>query len=295
VSVPAAFIGVVLIWSTTPLAIKWSGEGPGYLFGVASRMAIGLFVCLVLVALLSRRMHWRRDALLTYLTAGLGMWGAMTAVYWGAQHVPSGLVSVLYGLTPLITAVLATLWLREQALTATRLLGIAIGITGLILIFGQGFQLGPQTGWGMAAILLSATIHSTSSVWVKRIGASLHPLETVTGSLMVAMPLFAITWLLSGKLPEAMPDRALWSIVYLGVVGSVLGFIAFYYILRRVQASRVALIPLITPVIALLLGQWANSEVVTTREWLGAAIILGGLTLFQWGDRLPGRLAREAA
>ena len=60
-SVPAAFLGVVLIWATTPLAIKWSSEGAGFLFGVASRMVLGVLVCLVLVALLSRRMRWHRD------------------------------------------------------------------------------------------------------------------------------------------------------------------------------------------------------------------------------------------
>ncbi|MCP4452122.1 MAG: EamA family transporter, partial [Planctomycetes bacterium] len=93
-SIQAAFIGVVVIWSTTPLAIQWSSTGGGYLFGVASRMVLGLFVCLVLIALFSRRMRWHRDALLTYLAGGLGIWGAMTSVYWGAQHIPSGLVSV---------------------------------------------------------------------------------------------------------------------------------------------------------------------------------------------------------
>ena len=80
-SVPAAFLGVALIWATTPLAIKWSSEGAGFLFGVAARMVLGVVVCLVLVALLSRRMRWHREALLTYLAAGIGLWGAMTSVY----------------------------------------------------------------------------------------------------------------------------------------------------------------------------------------------------------------------
>lgn len=51
-SVPAAYLGVVLIWGTTPLAIKWSGEGVGYLFGVTGRMVIGVVLALVLVYLM---------------------------------------------------------------------------------------------------------------------------------------------------------------------------------------------------------------------------------------------------
>ncbi len=285
-SIPAAFIGVVLIWATTPLAIKWSSDGAGFLFGSASRMVLGLFVCLVLIALLSRRMRWHRQAFLTYLAGGLGIWGALTSVYWGAQHIPSGLVSVLYGLSPIVTALMAALWLDERALTPFRLLGMLLGLSGLAVIFGHGQQAGPQALSGMAAVLLSVHIHAASSVWVKRIRAGLHPLETVAGSLLLAAPLFVINWALGdGKLPTELPQHTLASILYLGVIGSVLGFVLYYYVLHHVQASRVALITLITPVLALLIGQWLNAEQVGPKEWLGATIILLGLASFQWGER----------
>ena len=293
-SVPAAFIGVVIIWSTTPLAIKWSSDGAGYLFGVSARMLLGLFICLVLIALLSRRMRWRRDALLTYLAGGLGIWGAMTSVYWGAQHIPSGMVSVIFGLSPVVTALMAAIWLGERALTPFRLLGMALGFVGLALIFAQSTAFGINAGWGMAAVLLSVSIHAASSVWVKRIGSQMHPLETTTGSLLLAVPLFITSWSLGdGRMPVALPAHALWSIVYLGVVGSVVGFVLYYYVLRQVQASRVALIALMTPVIALILGQWLNEEIIGAREWLGTLIILAGLAVFEWGGQwqrlLPAR------
>lgn len=57
-SVPTAFIGVIIIWSTTPLAIKWSTEGPGFLFGVTSRMVIGVVLCILLMQALRIRMPW---------------------------------------------------------------------------------------------------------------------------------------------------------------------------------------------------------------------------------------------
>lgn len=79
-SVPAAFIDVVLIWATTPLAIQWSSEGAGFLFGVTARMLLGVLLCLLLVTLFGRGMRWHRRALLTYLVAGAGVWGAMSCV-----------------------------------------------------------------------------------------------------------------------------------------------------------------------------------------------------------------------
>ncbi|NEX23129.1 DMT family transporter [Thiorhodococcus mannitoliphagus] len=285
-SVPAAFIGVVLIWATTPLAIKWSSESAGFLFGVTSRMLLGVFVCLVLVALMSRRICWHRKAFQTYLAAGLGIWGAMSCVYWASQYIPSGLISVLFGLTPIVTALLAAIWLGERALTPGRLLGIGFGIGGLSLIFGQSLALGSNALLGVGGVFASVLIHSTSAVWVKRIGSSLHPLETTTGALLIAVPLFLVTWgILDAEIPTTITPRSAWAILYLALFGSALGFILYYYVLHQVQASRVALITLITPVLALLLGQVANDEVLSPRVWIGSCVILMGLACFEWGDQ----------
>jgi len=293
VSVPAAFLGVVLIWATTPLAIKWSSEGTGFLFGVAARMVLGVFVCGVLVALLGRRLPWHRAAVRTYLAAGLGLWAAMSSVYWAAQFVPSGLISVVFGLTPVVTALMAALWLREPALTPPRLAGMALSLLGLWVVFGQGMTLGESWALGLGGLLLSVLVHSASAVWVKRIDAGLHPIETTTGGLLVAVPLFVLDWvLLDGQVPMALPPRTAWSILYLAVFGSALGFILYYYLLRRVQASRVALITLLTPVLALLLGQALNGETVSSRTALGSGAILAGLALFHWGAVF---LSRKAA
>lgn len=292
--VPVAFIAVVLIWGTTPLAIQWSSRDAGFLFGVGARMVLGVFVCLLLVALTSRRMLWHRKALATYLVAGLGIWGAMTSVYWSAQHVPSGLVSVVFGLTPLVTALMAAAWLDEPALTGPRLAGIGVSLIGLWVIFGEGMGLDPVLGLGLMGLLVSVTIHSASSVWLKRIDAGLHPLETATGALMVAVPLFVLDWwLLDGRLPEALGPRTVWSIVYLAVFGSALGFIFYYHLLRRVQASRVALITLVTPILALAIGQALNGERMGAGTVIGTGIILTGLILFHWGDAVRAR--REVA
>ncbi len=75
------------------------------------------------------------------------------------------------------------------------------------------------------------------------------------------------------------------------VFGSALGFILYFYVLRRVEASRVALITLVTPVLALFLGQEVNGETIGTRELTGTAVILTGLAFYQWGDRWLERRA----
>ena len=284
--VAVAYLGVILIWTTTPLAIQWSGQGSGFLFGVTGRMVIGVLLALALVAVLRLDMHWHRRARRTYLAAGLGIYGAMLAVYWSAQFIPSGWISVIFGMTPVITSLMAARWLRETPMTALKGLGLLAGIAGLGAIFYSSEQLGDDAWVGVAGVLAAVVMHSLSMVMVKRAGYRAHGLVITSGGLLVAVPLFLLTWFFSGEVwPQTLPARSAWSILYLGSIGSVLGFAMFYYILKHVSTTRVALLTLITPVNALWLGHLLNHEQVSAAVIAGTALILSGLALFEWSER----------
>jgi drug/metabolite transporter (DMT)-like permease len=184
VSVPVAFIAVVLIWSTTPLAVKWSGEGPGFIFGAFGRMAFAALLCLFLIQVLRLKLPWHREARKTYLSATLGIYGAMMCVYWGAQYISSGLIAVLFGLTPMVTALQARLWLKEDSLTPEKIAGMVFGLLGLIVIFGFGRVSGFMESKGIAVVLLGVLLHSTSIVWVKRTNSSLPGMTVTSGGLI---------------------------------------------------------------------------------------------------------------
>lgn len=283
-SLPAAFVSVILIWSTTPLAIKWSELGIGFSFAVFSRMALGALLCLALLAAFRVRFPLHRKARQAYLAGGLSMFGAMALTYWSAQFVSSGLISVLFGLSPLITSLGAMLWLKEEALTPSKLAGMMFGLLGLLLVFGGGLGVGEGSLPGLAALLLGVVSQSLGLVWLKRIGDDSPPLAMTFGTLAVSLPLFfAAWWLADGHVPEAVPERAVAATVYLGVFGSVLGFALYYYLIKHMEAGRIALITLITPVMALLLGHGLNDEAVLPQVWLGTASIVLGLCLHRWG------------
>lgn len=283
-SLPLAFVSVILIWSTTPLAIKWSALGVGFSFAVFSRMAIGTLLCVLLLAALRIRVPLHRKARLAYLASGLSLFGAMSLTYWSAQYVSSGLISVLFGLSPLMTSLGAAWWLEEEALTANKILGMALGLVGLGLVFQGGLALGPGALLGILALLAAVATQSLGLVWIKRIGDDSHPLAMTLGTLAVGLPLFfAAWWWADGSLPAMPPQRALVATVYLGVFGSVLGFMLYFYMIKHMEAGRVALITLITPVMALLLGHALNNEAVLPQVWFGAAFILLGLGLHRWG------------
>ena len=294
-SVPAAYLSIILIWSTTPLAIQWSASGNGFLFPVMARMAIGLAICVVLLCIFRIRMPWHRAARMTYLAAGLGILGTMLCVYWGARYISSGLIALLFGLTPIFTSMAAALWLDERNFTASKILGTLLGLAGLAAIFGSGLSLGEHAVAGILVVLLAVLLQSLSLVWVKHIGAAIPAMTVTSGALMLVAPALFIIWeVFDGVLPQTIAPRASWAIIYLGVFGSVLGFNLYFYVIKRMEAGQIALITLITPLSALLLGQMLNGEEIQAGVWLGAACVLTGLISHQWQMLSAGWLRNSA-
>lgn len=287
-AIPTAYLAIILIWSTTPLAIQWSTLGASYAFALLARMALGLVLCAALMAVWRTPLPLDRRALQTYAVAGLGLFGALFSTYWASRYISSGLIAVLFGLTPIVTGVLAALWLHEAALTLARIAGMAAGLIGLALIFDTGYAGGIMSLAGIAAVVVAVVIQAASLVGLKRIGARIPALAVTAGALAVAVPLYALVWLaLDGELPGQVSQRAALSIVYLGVFGSVLGFNLYFYIAKHLEAGQIALINLVTPVTALLLGNLLNNEQITPAIWAGTACIVLGLLVHQWSAIAP--------
>jgi len=284
-----AYISIVLLWATTPLAIKWSGEGPGFLFGVTGRMAIGTVCILLMLGLSRQHLAWHRKALQTYLAVAVQIYGSMLVVYWAAQFIPSGWISVIFGLLPLMTALLAAVWLGERSLTLGSLLAYVLGISGLWIMFGSALQLGHDAVLGIIGVLVSTFLQAVSSVWVKRIDGKIPALSQVTGGLLLSLPAYLITWAkFDGHWPTEIPPISLVSIVYLGMIATTIGFVLYYYLLIHQSATKVALITLISPVMALLLGHAVNHEPLTMKVATGTLLILGALLMHEFFDRLLG-------
>jgi len=282
-----AYLSVMLIWATTPLAIQWGALDAGFTFAAGARMAIGMLCALLVLGLWRVSLPLHRRALLSYACAGIGQFATMLGVYWAAQRIDSGLMSVIFGLSPLVTSLLASLWLGEQLLNLPRLLGMLLGLGGLAVIFGDGaLLLEPGALAGIAVLLVGVLLNAATLVGLKYIADDSPPLATTTGALLVATPLFLLAWWLDGAAwPAALSWRGGLSIAYLGVFGSVLGFAMYYFIVRHLASERVALILVITPVAALLVGRQFNGEALPAQVWLGAALISLGLMLQLCGSR----------
>ena len=285
--VKLAYLGVILVWTTTPLCIKWSGEGISFILGVTARMTIGA-ACLLLIMLATRqRLAMHKAALLTYLAVSVQLYLSMTITYWAAQFMPSGWMSVIFGFSPFMTAFLAAAVLKESSLGWIKLLSYLLGVAGLAVMFVSAIELNRLAMLSMIAMLFSTLVHAVSAVWVKRLAAGLPALQQISGGLLVSLPLYYLTWfwLDGGPLPNTVPLKTLYAVIYLGVVATTLGFALYYYVLTHLPATKVAMINMITPVLSLLLGYSINHEPITLKIVIGTALIVSALLIQQLAGR----------
>lgn len=282
-----AYLVVIVVWSTTPLAIKWSAEGLHPLWGVATRISIAGLCALVLLRVWKQPIPTHAVALKNYLAGGMGLFGGLIFVYTGAAYVPSGLISVIYGLSPIVSGVLAYYIIDDPPFSLTKWFALLFSVSGLALIFLDDVQLNNELIFGIVLVIISVLFFCLSAVLIKKYEHDGHPLAQTTGSLLVCLPLFLISAsLLADDFEyEAIETSAILSILYLAVIGSILGMMCYYYVLNRMSPSSVALVTVITPVIALSLGVLFNGEIFSVWTYAGTLMILAGLGVFNWGDR----------
>ena len=286
--VPLAFLLVILIWTSTPLAVQWS-SGSAPLTSVMLRMLIGVLFCSALMALFRMRLPHDRAARSLYLVSGLSMYVSMSLVYLSAQSLPSGWIAIIFGLSPLITGMVSAFVEPDNTLTPQRIVGIILGFIGLSLVFRVGLTVNQSTLPGILLLSIAVTISAGSSVFIRQLykDTSLQPMQVNVGSLLVALPFFALTaWLFEPSSNMAFTSKELIAIAYLGIVATGMGFTLYFFLLKRLPASKVALVTLITPISALLLGNLVNNEPVISQVWLGAGCVCIGLLLYEYRPRL---------
>lgn len=289
--VTAAYIGVILIWSTTPLAIKFSTDSLSFIVAVGLRMTTAALLCLTIMQLLGRSLRWDMASLKAYGASNLGVFGAMSLSYLAVGYIPSGLLSVMFGMAPLLSGVFARWLLDDKPLSWIRNVALALALGGLFMVFRGAVSWRPEALPGLIASLGAVALFALSGVLVKRHAGHLDALEHTTGSLVVSVPLFMLAWVvLDGQIPSVFSSKSVVSVAYLSVFGSVVGFMLYFYALQALGPTQVALIPLITPVLALALGHVLADEVIAPATIVGGALILLALALYQMGDGLRARL-----
>jgi drug/metabolite transporter (DMT)-like permease len=272
-----------LIWGSTWSFIKIGlRDLPPFTFA-GIRFLIAAAILWLIVLLRSDSMPRKRGDWLIIAWTGLIAFAVNYGlIFWGEQHITSGLAAVLQATIPTFGLVIAHVYLPEERITTRKLVGVVLGIAGVSLLFYDQLKIeGTAALWGSAALVLSAVCVAYSNVLVKARCQHLNPAALAAGQMIFGFaPLLAIGTIWEGNpLLLRWTQQAVISTLYLAFAGSALAFLLYYWLVKKIDVTKTMLIALVTPVIALLIGTVALNEKVTWRIGAGSAATLSGISL----------------
>jgi drug/metabolite transporter (DMT)-like permease len=269
------------IWGSTWLFIKLGLEDlPPFTFAGIRFLLASLILAAMVTA---RRARWPRSLNEWVLIAVVGLLQFTLnygLVFWGEQHISSGLAAVLQSTFPAFGLVIAHFYLPQERMTPGRVLGVLLGVFGVAVIFSDQLTIaGSMALLGSVALVLSALFGSYGNVLVKAYAGKIDPQVLAAGQMIFGfVPLLAI-----GITTEGNPLKFRWttmaalSLAYLVVVGSVVAFALYYWLLRNMDVTNTMLIALVTPVVAVILGMIVLHEKFNWRLLAGGACIISSI------------------
>src|SRR6266480_2971771 len=277
------------IWGSTWLFIKLGLADLPPLTFAGIRFVLASLILSVLI--LARGVRWprsRRDWSLIAIVGLLQFTLNYGLVFWGEQYIPSGLAAVLQSTFPAFGLVIAHLYLPYERITTAKVIGILFGVSGIVIIFSNQLTIaGHMALLGSVALVASAFFGSYSNVLVKAYGTQIDPQVLAAGQMIFGFP----PLLIIGIATEGNPFRSHWtttavvSLAYLVIVGSVIAFALYYWLVRHMEVTKTMLIALVTPVVAVILGMIVLHEKLKWRLFAGAACIISGIGLIVLRNR----------
>lgn len=203
-------------------------------------------------------------------------------VFWGEQHISSGLAAVLQSTFPAFGLVIAHFYLPQERLSTGKVLGVLLGVFGVAVIFSDQLTVaGRMAALGSIALILSAFFGSYSNVLVKAYAQHIDPMVLAAGQMVFGfVPLLVIGFATEGNpLRFHWTGKAIGALLYLVIVGSVAAFALYYWLMRNMQVTKTMLIALVTPGVAVMLGMIVLHEKLNWRLLAGTACIISGIGL----------------
>jgi drug/metabolite transporter (DMT)-like permease len=277
-AVVAAYLACALIWGTTWYAIRVSIAAYPTYAAVALRFGIAAVILLPIAA---RARPWPRGRVWGWLVlAGVLDASAYLVLYLGEERVSGAVAAVLYGTQPLILAVLLTVT-RIERLTRKHLAGAVISLVGVVVLFLDRLDVSSHQAVGVGLVIGSVVVATIYSMIMKQKAAGENSLVSTTIFLAVtALVLGAVALWAREPMPWPPPTRPILALLYLAVVGSVIAFLCYFWLLGKTSLIITSTLVFVYPLVALVTDALFERELpLTARAYLGAAITLGGLAV----------------
>jgi len=277
-----------LVWGSTWVVIREGLDDLPPLTSAAARFSLaGAAMAVLTRALRAREGGGDPPRWLGLCLGGLNFALSYGLVYFTETILNSGLVSVLWGVFPMMMAAIGHWYLPGERLRARQALGFVVGFAGLVVLFLTDVRsFGPRALPAALLLMLSPFVSAIGTALVKRHGATSSSLAlNRNGMLFGAVLLAAAALLLEHHAPAHWTGAAVGSVVYLALIGTVSTFGLYFWLLRTVDANRLSLIAYVTPAVALTLGSIVRHEPLHASTLEGSGLILFGVVFVVRGKR----------
>jgi len=271
-----------LIWGSTWVVIADGLNDLPPFTSAAARFLVAALAMTALAPAIARREGGGKPPVRLVLILGVCNFAASYAiVYWTETKLPSGIVSVLWAVFPMMMAAASTRFLAAEALRPRQWIGFVLGFLGVALLFVTDLRtFGPAGVPAAAILLLSPLVSCVGNIVLKREGRNVSSALLNRDAMWVgAVILTAIALVFERDAEIAWTWRAVRSVSYLALFGTVAAFGLYFWLLRHTEAWRLSTIAYVTPAIALLLGTFVRGEPFTAWTLAGSLTILAGVVL----------------
>lgn len=274
---------IYVVWGSTYLAIRYAVETMPPFLMASSRFLISGFFLYIWLKLRGARNPTPEQWRAAFIIGGLLLVGGNGCVVWAEQSVPSGLAALLVSIVPLWMAIFN--WARPNGerpsvLTA---LGLILGFAGPIVLLGprppqvRGFSL------AIAAMIVAPITWALGSVYSKRAPLPHSPFMATATQMIGGGILLLLIGTFLGEWPhvqlESFSAKSWWSLLYLIVGGSLIGFTSYIWLLKNVPLSLASTYAYVNPVVAVLLGCLVAGETLSGNTVTGGILILISVAL----------------
>ena len=295
--VPAAWLTLCVVWSSTWLAIKIGLRDLPPISYAGIRFLLAIIVLVGVSVGRVRLLPQRGSDYAVLAFTGVLMFAVNYGLlFWGELHVSSGLAAVLQATIPIFGMLSAHLLLPDEPLRLQKLVGALLALAGVAMICERllGFN-GWMAFWGGLGIVFGAVSAAFSNVLLKARAMRLAP-AMIAGWQMIfgAVPL-----LVTGSIVEGNPLRFHWSglaifcLLYLAVIGSALTFLLLYWLMPRMTVANLQAIALVTPPGAVALGWALGGEKFSLWSLAGACFVLAGVWMIFRRTEMPETVIQE--
>jgi drug/metabolite transporter (DMT)-like permease len=287
-----AWITVCFVWGTTYLAIRVALESvPVALLAGLRWAAAGTLLALALPFFGERLPHprtWGPIAVAGFLMAVIGNGG----VVWAEQYVASGLAAVIVATVPFWAVLVEAVLPRGERPTARTLIGLAVGFVGIVVLVWPELTVGGQEGKlfiaGVIALQVACLGWALGTSYTKRNTQASSPISASAMQMLLSGAMLIAIGTATGEWNRLIfTPRTAGAMIYLVLVGSIVGYSAYVYALKYLPISTVSLYAYVNPIIAVVLGTLLLSEPFSLRIVLASALVFMGIAIVRSSSRPP--------